>query len=196
MNSRAKFLIISIALFALAGSALFFIAPTGSNASTTANLTPIAQTVQARYPTPDVALHPSHSTRTQSTVAEGAPALKPHVNAVAAASNSVATTSSVFTEADIKQYVATHPIARRVTPTSPIIVEKIQYLTKKEVRSILDRGETTFSDSSDNDPMCLVTLGGTFILEGPNGIAVTYQKAFELFDAGTGNLVSSGTGNF
>jgi hypothetical protein len=194
VNSRAKFLIISIALFALAGSALFFIAPTGSNASTTANLTPVAQTVQARYPTVDVASHPSHSNRTTSTVAEGAPALTPHVNA--AASNGAATTSTTFSEADIKQYVATHPIARRVKATSSMTVEKIQYLTKKEVRSILDSGESTFSDSSDNDPMCLVTIGGTFILEGPNGIAVTYRKAFELFDSRTGNLVSSGAGNF
>jgi hypothetical protein len=190
MKNKVKILIIPIFLFILIGL-VFTISnssiPVIAGDSTSLTPSPSAKGTPVLDPNPRSL---SLNSRPLGSQDVGMPALKPHLNADATASNGADTISPTFAEADIKQYVATHPVARRIKATSPITVEKIQYLTRKEVRSILGGDGTTFSD---NDPMCLVTLNGTFILEGPNGVAVTYQKAIELFDAHTGNLVMSGT---
>jgi hypothetical protein len=181
MNSRAKFLIISIALFALAGSALFFFNPTSS--TTPVNLIPIAPTETAGHLKPDPTVYSSNSNRIQSTIAEGVPALKPHLD--------TATSSPVFAEADITQYVATHPVGVKIQYTSPVTVAKIKYLTMKEVHSILGSGGTNLPDS---EPMCYVLVTGSFSMTSPppDAVTVTYQKAYELFDAITGNQVQDG----
>ena len=115
----------------------------------------------------------------------GVPAVQPHLNLNDS-------TKAAFDEADIRQFVLANRVGVKIIPTSAFSIEKVEFLTKKEIGTqIGDEG----TELPDNDLQCLVTLKGTFTVRSPNVTSITYSKAYEIFDARTGNKLVSELGN-
>ncbi len=99
-----------------------------------------------------------------------------------------------FTKEDVIKYVKTHNIPFNATPLSDITDVQVSFITSKEVNDLLNRQNTHIPD---NYLLCFVTLTGKFIFPGPptvdgKTLSATYQRAFEVFDAKTGNLLMGG----
>ena len=112
----------------------------------------------------------------------GIPAIHPHMNLV---NNGTAPT---FTQADVLQYVATHPLGQTVRGSAAPTVVSVQFLTAQQVSAQL-RGEDT--GDPPGIPLCLVFVNGTFQTGGDDaGYApITYHVGYLVFDAQTGNLI-------
>lgn len=113
----------------------------------------------------------------------GAPAITPTISGVPA-----------FSKEDVIKYVNTHNIPFNAALLSSHSVEQIAFITSRQVNDLLHRQNTHIPD---NYLLCFVTFDGTFIFSGPPGAngktsTITYQRAFEVFDATTGNLLMGG----
>jgi hypothetical protein len=98
-----------------------------------------------------------------------------------------------FTPADVMKYVNTHNIPFNLAPLAQHSVYQITFLPSKQVNSIINRQNTHIPDSY---LLCFVTFQGVFIFPGPpikgKPTTTTYQMAYEVFDAKTGNLLMGG----
>jgi hypothetical protein len=108
------------------------------------------------------------------------------------------TTSGIpaFSKEDVITYVKTHNIPFNEALLSQHTVEQVSFIPSKEVNAILHRQNTRIPDSY---LLCFVTFHGTFVFPGPpvppvkrKTSSITYQRAFEVFDAKTGNLLMGG----
>jgi hypothetical protein len=112
------------------------------------------------------------------TVPEGSPAIERRF-----------TGTPAFSLDDARNYVRTHRLPMQVASgTEPVIV-RTEFLTSKEVSSLLNGEATGFPD---DHMLCYVELRGNFGFAGPPGAWVTYNRAFQIFDARSGNLVMGG----
>ena len=99
------------------------------------------------------------------------------------------------TTADVKAFVTKYgfPGGKTVTGTAPAILQ-ITLMSAKQAKALL-KGEST--DRPDTAMVFYVQLAGPFVLSGiptPPGVKpITVQRAEELFDATTGNLILYGS---
>jgi len=133
-------------------------------------------TANANRADPVGAMSPVHT----STAPVGVPAIVPRLGAVH--------TGPAFTREDAVQYVTSHPMWRNLAPWTPPTIEKVEFLTSRQVSSLLS-GEST--GLPDNALLCYVQLRGTFTFSGSTTM-VTYHTGFEVFDAHTGNFLMAG----
>ncbi|MBF6592028.1 MAG: hypothetical protein IVW57_16080 [Ktedonobacterales bacterium] len=117
---------------------------------------------------------------------QGIPAIQPHA-ALAASSG------PHFTEADVRQYFATHPYAAQSVPSAPVpVIVSIQFLPASQVSALL-QGESM--GVPDTTLLCLVRLSGTFEAFSPplllpgTPTPAPFHETVEVFDAHTGNLL-------
>src|SRR6185437_8858145 len=90
-----------------------------------------------------------------------------------------------YSEADVRQYMASHRPGNTVPSTPTPTVDSVQFLTAKQVSTMLHRESLGLPDTA---PVCLVWVSGTFQDDPPYGVAVvTYHKGFLVFNAQTGN---------
>ena len=113
----------------------------------------------------------------------GAPAVTPTLTGVPA-----------FSKQDVIKYVNTHNIPFNIAALSSHSVGQVSFITSKQVNDFLHRQNTHIPD---NYLLCFVTFYGAFIFSGPpvpkgKAATITYQSAFEVFDATTGNLLMGG----
>jgi hypothetical protein len=64
-----------------------------------------------------------------------------------------------------------------------------KFLTSAEVSQRLDGATTGLADDA---PLCFVEMQGDFTFAGPSGATPHFTRAFEVFDAKSGNLLLSG----
>jgi hypothetical protein len=111
----------------------------------------------------------------------GVPAIAPHLNQTPA-----------VTEADVMQYVITHPVPYNIAPSGPVSVAHITCTASSGVSQLLGGVSTGFPDDY---VLCLAELAGHFEFPSPavpSRAIATYSQAFEVFDAESGNLVLAG----
>lgn len=115
----------------------------------------------------------------------GLPAIRPHAGCPVTGAASVA----CFTEADARQWVASHRPPATVPGTPDPVVTSVQFLPSRAVSAQL-QGEST--GVPDDYLLCLVRLSGTFrsTWGAPGGTAApTFHDGFIVFDSQTGNLL-------
>jgi len=96
-----------------------------------------------------------------------------------------------FSKEDIDGYFKTHNLPRNRAPISDFTVEKLEFLTNKEVTDRLNGASTGVGE---NDRIGFATLKGRFVFTGPPGSEpAQFQRAYAAFDARTGNLLMVGT---
>lgn len=93
-----------------------------------------------------------------------------------------------FTASDASAYVVSHPMWRNLAPWMPPTVERVAFLTSKQVSALLH--VTTGLPASTL--LCYVQMQGTFTFAGAAGTTVTYHTGFEVFNARTGNFLMAG----
>jgi hypothetical protein len=98
-----------------------------------------------------------------------------------------------FTEADVRQYVASHRPAFAVVGTPNPAVTSVQFLTAGEASALL-QGEAI--GVPDATLVCLVRLSGTFqnTYAPPGVVTKPFNQGVLIFDATTGNLLVSSVG--
>ena len=165
----------------------------GPNVASPSNATP---TSGSSFVIPTIAVPVTRRTKLEG----GLPAIKP--------SKAAATTSGstpAFTEKDAKQYVIANfvKIGRYVSPNSPIVVDKVQFMTMGEKNAWFKSINGWVTDKGDpNDALvCLVTVSGLFEVHGgcegisnndASGKRRTFKHGFIVFDALTGNFMGEG----
>jgi hypothetical protein len=111
---------------------------------------------------------------------QGIPALRAKVGA-----------GGPFTREDAEAYFRTHNLLRNMTSTASFKVDKLEFLTNREVTQRLKGVSPGLGDS---EPIGLVTLKGEFKFAGPPGTTpAEFTHAYAAFDAKTGNLLVTGT---
>ncbi len=115
----------------------------------------------------------------------GEPAITPTLSGIPA-----------FTKDDVIKYITIHNMLFSDTPGSSITVtnKDVNFITSKEVNTIISRQGLGIPDSY---LLCFVTLTGKFTFPAPSTddgkpVSVTYNNAYEVFDAQTGNLIMGG----
>lgn len=94
-------------------------------------------------------------------------------------------------KADVVRYVQLSGIPDLLNGSSLSAVASAEVLTSKQIGILLDGESTGFADTT---PLWFVSLQGTFIFHGPSlSPKRTYQKAYEVFDPITGNLLMYGS---
>lgn len=93
---------------------------------------------------------------------------------------------------DVSAYVHSHRLFKNTGPTADIAVERLEFITAGAVRDRLS-GATT--GLPDNTRLAFATLRGTFVFAGPPPKAkiATFDRAYALFSASSGNLLMFGT---
>ncbi len=138
----------------------------------------------------------------------GLSAIKPHINLdVSATITNVAT----FTEADIRQHYKDHLVAAGQLQQKDLpVVEKVEFTTYGKATDQVGAVSGIISKHigiSDDMLVCLVTLSGDFALASGGGpplpgdnpkakitSTLIHQHVYEMYDAHTGNLLSSSSG--
>lgn len=96
-----------------------------------------------------------------------------------------------FTQGDVTQYVRTHRLARSIGDLSQLTVDSLEFITAKEVTIRLQGASTGLPDIQR---VAFAIIRGPLYFTGPApGKPVAFESAYALFDAGTGNLLMSGT---
>jgi hypothetical protein len=96
-----------------------------------------------------------------------------------------------FTKQDVINYFSTHNLPKNSGSLSQFAVDSLQFLTSKDVTTLL-QGVTT--GLLDDEVVAFVTLFGNFIFTGPAGTRpVQFARAYAVFDSITGNLLMVGT---
>ena len=115
----------------------------------------------------------------------GSPAIRPHLSSIPA-----------FTEEDVRQFVATHPVpGGSIRNVKPPAVIKVQFMTSQEASELIHN----FVSWRKDKLVCYVELEGAFTFHGgPPGYVSRYEttpaetRVFEIFDAQTGNCLVAG----
>lgn len=112
----------------------------------------------------------------------------PGVPAIPARNVSAGPASPSFSQADALQYVAAHGAGAKVGSSAPLVIEKVDFLTGREIEAKLNHGIGEPLDTL----YCFVTVHGTFTVSGPGGAFVrTSHTAYNLFDAHSGNRIAT-----
>jgi hypothetical protein len=98
-------------------------------------------------------------------------------------------TIPAFGAEDVRAFVMAHPLPRNANRDKTFTIQRIDFLSSKEVTSLLNGESTGFPDDY---PLCYVELQGDFAFPGPKGAVATFPRAIEIFDARTGNFLMSG----
>ena len=117
----------------------------------------------------------------------GAKAIQPHLPSIPA-----------FTEEDVRNYVATHPVpGGGISSVKPPTVTKVVFMTTQEASELIQN----FISWHKEDLVCYVELEGAFTFAGgPPGYVSRYAttptpadtRVFEILDAQTGNCLVRG----
>lgn len=116
---------------------------------------------------------------------EGASAIQPRLSSVPA-----------FSEEDVRNYVATHPIpGGAIRSVKPPTVIAIRFMTTQEASALIHN----FISWRKDDLVCYVELEGFFTFQGgPPGYVSRYAtnpaetRVFEILDAQSGNILVAG----
>lgn len=142
---------------------------TSSTIAQEATVVPLGKELQ---PVPTEMYPPAPSGR--ATLSEiGVPAIR--------ARSGVASGQPAFMPADVVEYLKNTPFPYRAAGKPEPIVERIEFLSTKDVK---ERFQIAML-SSDDTPVCLVTLSGDFFVEE----GITGTRGYLAFDATTGNLL-------
>jgi len=97
-----------------------------------------------------------------------------------------------FTKDEVASFLKTHRLARTVGDISQLKVESVEFITSKQVASRL-RGAST--GLPDDYRVAFVTISGPIYFTTPlsKKRPVAFDTAYAMFDAGSGNLLMSGT---
>jgi hypothetical protein len=100
--------------------------------------------------------------------------------------------SAPFTREEIAAYFEKHNLPRNSGSKTDIKVEKLEFITTKEVR---DRLSGAGPDRGEDVRVGFATLRGPFVFSGPppDGKSVKFEYAYAIFDASSGNLLMAGT---
>jgi len=118
------------------------------------------------------------------TSPQGFPAITPQI----VSSNP---TEPAITEQDVIDYVLAHPVpgTGKIRTDGPITVERVEFLPARDVHARLNAA----SGRSDEAPLCLVTVRGSFTLHGMRGMAPLHgTTVFQVYDAKTGYFLLQG----
>ena len=127
---------------------------------------------------------------TNSNYVPGLPAIQPTKRVASQA-------EAAFAEADVRQYLANHPLFKPATPTGGAVT-KVLFITAAQASAML-RGESI--GRPDDTLVCLVEVQGPLDMSGvsvPAGIPMDQSKfkpaqtGVIVFDAQTGNLLITG----
>ncbi len=195
-NRIVSLSILGLFAFLLILSAILISQRSGEKVGTTAP--PGAASAATPVPTlPPLAVTPTivfNPTRTISlSEGEGVPAITPRLAVVNLS-------TPTFTEGDVRQYVNSHPVGGKISSQGTPVIEKIEFLTKKDLATRLPLGGHV-AGLSDDRLLCYVQLSGTFSVAAPPPVvnrtpsSASVQKSMQLFDALTGNLLLTGAGN-
>jgi hypothetical protein len=173
----------------LAVLALGFVLLVGLRSALATPATPTGSAVGLALATPTGwrGLGPPPTTGSVSHGPAGLPAIQPNA-ALAQAGGA----GPYFTEADVRQYVATHRPYSTVPGTPNPVVVSVQFLTSKQASALVGGEEIAASDST---LVCLVFVSGTFSAAawaGPGDTVAanaTFTQGWMAFDAHTGNLL-------
>jgi hypothetical protein len=99
----------------------------------------------------------------------------------------VSPTEAKITEAQVRDYVASHPMPR--ADSQNVAIKSVTFMGAGQVRSAL---QSPALSASMNRPLVLVVMTGTFVFTGPPGTKASYAIGFEVFDAQTGHLLQFG----
>ncbi len=105
-----------------------------------------------------------------------------------------------FSEADVRQFLHDHPEWGQFKSTAPFAIEKVEFLTAREVKVRINQDVATIMGVPDTTSFCLMTGRGSFVMAaGPplpgqptSNTGATFQRAYQLYDAQTGNLILMG----
>jgi hypothetical protein len=98
-----------------------------------------------------------------------------------------------FSLDDAKEYVKNHPLRGRSNTGRSFTITRVEFMSSKQVSDLLHGESTGFPDGHT---MCYVEIQGPITFSGPEGVALTYNGAVEVFDGETGNLlIVGGLGN-
>jgi hypothetical protein len=98
-----------------------------------------------------------------------------------------------FTREDVSGYFQTHNLPRNRGSNADFQVEQLEFLSARELQ---ERLQGVLSGLPDNARVGFVTLRGTIIFTGPPSAdrkPATFERAYAVFSAATGNLVMVGT---
>lgn len=91
-----------------------------------------------------------------------------------------------YTAQDAIDYVSTHSfVATKADSTGPITIVGVQFLTTSQLQSQLGVDLPYAPDRL----LCVVEIAGTFSVYGPTGAPTKSTRAYEFFDAHTGNYL-------
>jgi hypothetical protein len=93
-----------------------------------------------------------------------------------------------FTKADVVTYFKSHNLPKNAGALAQFQVDTLEFMTSKDVNQRLQGVSTGLAD---NDRVGFVTLSGTFVFTGPGSDrkSATFNRAYAVFDAATGNLL-------
>jgi len=100
-----------------------------------------------------------------------------------------------FTREDVSGYFQTHNLPRNRGSNADFQVEQLEFLSAGELR---ERLQGMVSGLPDGARVGFVTLRGTIVFTGPPSAErkpATFERAYAVFSAATGNLLMVGTLN-
>lgn len=106
-----------------------------------------------------------------------------------------------FSEADVRQFLSSQPQWGMIKSVAPFTIEKVEFLTAREVKARINQDVATMMGVADTTSFCLMTGRGSFVMAaGPplpgqpqtSNTGATFQRAYQLYDAQTGNLIMMG----
>jgi|GEM_PF-2228296 len=157
----------------------------GTNTSYAANIENITPTVPNGSKTPIAPKGGDANKIRVSAASTGVAAIQPRI----LASNS---TTPTFTAEDVQQYIKINSVgSNRIASTTQPNIEKIEFITYKELKSKLPGIQL---DISEDAIMCFVRLVGDFTITDPSGNQEIFHKARIVFHAQTGNILLVTTG--
>lgn len=111
----------------------------------------------------------------------GGKAITPHLNAIPS-----------YTTGDVRQFILASGLDQTTTAGTPSTITKIAFMTTSQASTLL-QGESI--GRPDGAMVCYVELRGPFTIEGPvpaGATLPTAQRAYDIFDAQTGNILMWG----
>jgi hypothetical protein len=98
-----------------------------------------------------------------------------------------------FTTNEVTQYIQSHRLGKSIGDPSQLQVESLEFITASEVTVRL-QGASTGLPATHRVAFAVIR-GPLYFTGPPSSKPVQFERAYTLFDAGTGNLLMSGTLN-
>jgi len=102
-------------------------------------------------------------------------------------STAISPTGATITEAQVRDYVGSHPMPRALVTNA--VIKSVTFVDAAQIGSAI---QTPSLSTQANRPLALVVMTGTFVFSGPPGTKASYPIGFEIFDARTGRLLQFG----